>query len=177
MKLSFIISLVATTSAYSLIDPLASLYKHYFEHHFFETSPGYLDKIDVEDYLMSNPVIKDWDNTLPTLFYHGIGDHCADHQITNFIEVIGQVGEANGKTLHAECIVIGGSQERFNSIFESMASQTAEACKTVQEHPIFGKSDFNLVGISQGGMLSRAMIQDCDLGEHKVRNYLSIAGP
>ena len=58
-----------------------------------------------------------------------------------------------------------------------MTAQAAEACQTVQNHAIFGKSDFNLIGISQGGMLSRAMIQDCDLGEHKVRNYLSIAGP
>lgn len=65
----------------------------------------------MEDYLKSNPVIKDWDNTLPTLIYHGIGDSCVNDingQIDNFIKVIAQVGEANGKHLHAECVVIGG---------------------------------------------------------------------
>jgi len=95
---------------------------------------------------------------LPTLIYHGINDNCDDGQINNFIKVLGQVGEANGKTLHAECMVIGGAHQNFLSVFESMTSQTDEACKTVQEHPIFGKSDFNLIGISQGGMLTRAMI-------------------
>jgi hypothetical protein len=161
MKLSTIASLFAYASAFSLgrvTDPMVSLYEHYFDNHFFKSSNGYLDKIDVDDYLKSNPVIKDWDNTLPTLIYHGIGDDCGDGQIKNLIRVISQVGEANGKTLHAECIVIGARQQNFYSIFESMNSQTAEACKTVQEHPIFGKSDFNLIGISQGGMLTRAMI-------------------
>jgi len=180
MKFSSLFSILATTSALSLseaTEQFATLYQHYFEHHFFNANAGYVDKIDVEDYLKTNPVIKEWDNTLPTLIYHGINDNCDDGQINNFIKVIGQVGEANGKQLHAECMVIGGTQQNFESIFESMAGQTAEACKTVQEHPIFGKSDFNLVGISQGGMLTRGMIQDCDLGEHKVRNYLSIAGP
>ena len=161
MKFSSVFSVLATASAFSFsdaVDPFASLYKHYFEHHFFNSNQGFLDQIDVEEYLKTNPVIKEWDNTLPTLIYHGINDNCDDGQINNLIGVIGRVGEANGKTLHAECMVIGGTQQNFNSIFESMTAQTAEACKTVQEHPIFGKSDFNLIGISQGGMLTRGMI-------------------
>jgi len=117
MKFSTLSSVLATASASSALpdatDPFAALYQHYFENHFFETNNGYLDQIDVEQYLKTNPVIKDWDNTLPTLFYHGINDNCDDGQIANFIKIMGQVGEANGKTLHAECMVIGGSHQNF----------------------------------------------------------------
>jgi triacylglycerol esterase/lipase EstA (alpha/beta hydrolase family) len=42
---------------------------------------------------------------------------------------------------------------------------------------VFGKSDINLIGISQGNMVARWIIEACDLGAHKVHNYLSISGP
>jgi len=47
----------------------------------------------------------------------------------------------------------------------------------VQAHPVFGKGDFNILAMSQGGIVSRAMIQDCDLGSYKVHNYISLGGP
>ena len=90
------------------LEPFDDYYKHYFENHFFDRKDtSYVKKMDVESWLANNTAVTEWDNTLPTLIYHGIGDDCGDRQITNFIEVIEQVGKAQGKTLYAECIVIG----------------------------------------------------------------------
>jgi len=73
--------------------------------------------------------------------------------------------------------VVGGKQEKYYSVFTNSLKQGEEYCAKIQQHPVFGKSDFNLIGISQGGILSRYLIQACDLGKHKVHNYLSIGGP
>ena len=56
-------------------------------------------------------------------------------------------------------------------------SQTHKYCEAIQNHPIFGKSDINIVAFSQGNMISRYIIQECDLKGHKVHNYLSVGGP
>lgn len=50
-------------------------------------------------------------------------------------------------------------------------------CERVQEHRVFGSSSFNLLGLSQGSVLARHIIQHCDLGQHKVHRFLSAGGP
>jgi len=40
-----------------------------------------------------------------------------------------------------------------------------------------GKSDINIIGESQGNIVSKYIIEECDLGEFKVHNYLSMGGP
>ena len=34
--------------------------------------------MDVEEWLKNNTAITEWDNTLPTLIFHGFGDSCGD---------------------------------------------------------------------------------------------------
>ena len=98
------------------------LYNEYFESEYFYPKPTFTDKIDVEAYLKNNTVIKEWDNTLPILLYHGISMSCEDDVMLNLKKVITQVGEDAGKDLHVECIIEGvkGFGERFTSIFGSM---------------------------------------------------------
>jgi len=42
---------------------------------------------------------------------------------------------------------------------------------------VLGKTDFNIIGESQGNIVSKYIIEHCDLGEYKVHNYLSMGGP
>lgn len=63
------------------------------------------------------------------------------------------------------------------TIFEEMTKQCQNYCKQIQSHPVFSKSDFNVIGVSQGNIVAKYIIEACDLGEHKVHNYLSISGP
>ena len=138
-----------------------------------------LETLDIKEYLKTNTVIKEWDNTLPVLLYHGISMSCEDDVMLNLKKVITQVGQDAGKDLHVECIIEGvkGFGERFTSIFGSMTKQGDDYCKWIKDHPVYGKSDFHLVGLSQGGIMARDTIQRCDLGEHKVVNFLSLGGP
>ena len=47
----------------------------------------------------------------------------------------------------------------------------------MKNHPIFGKSNFNIIGLSQGALIGRYIIQHCDLGKNKVHKFLSVGGP
>jgi len=85
----------------------------------------------------------------------------------------------SGKDIFAGCIdvTMWGTDQMASSVHMEMLSQVASYCKQIQEHPIFGNGDFNLMAMSQGGIASRALIQNCDLGEFKVHNYISMGGP
>ena len=81
-------------------------------------------------------------------------------------------GGLHGKSLYTECIAVGDPDEEtnptpntdrhasevFTSEFTNAKFQTAQYCKKVQNHPVFSKSDFNIIGISQGGLLARDLI-------------------
>ena len=87
LLLSLLLSLVHS------VDPLDNYYKHYFENYFLEKKDtSFVNKIDVDSWLSDNTAVTEWDNTLPTLIYHGFKDDCNDGQIINFIKVIEQVG-------------------------------------------------------------------------------------
>ena len=136
---------------------------------------------DYDAYFQEHTVIEDdqWDNELPVLMYHGISMDCDVYLMTHLHEMFGKINQQYGKNIHSECLVVGtpGDGEQYDSIFKSVFWQTESYCQLVQQHPVFGKSDFNIIALSQGGLEARSMIQDCDLGEHKVRNFLSVAGP
>lgn len=99
--------------------------------------------------------------------------------MTHLDLLVKKVGDQSGKQIYTECLRVGTKDkgEIYDSVFSSMEYQTESYCELVQQHPVFGKSDFNIIALSQGGLLARDMIQNCDLGEHKVHNFLSVAGP
>jgi hypothetical protein len=75
---------------------------------------------------------------------------------------------------YAECIEIGNGE--VSSIFSPMSLQVDEACKKIQEHPVFGNREFNIVGLSQGALIGRYIVESCDTKEH-VRNLITVGGP
>ena len=74
----------------------------------------------------------------------------------------------------AECIEIGDGVQ--TSVFTSMVKQSKEACKKILEHPVFSKSQFNVVGISQGALIGRFIVETCHT-PHPVRNFVTVGGP
>jgi len=78
-------------------------------------------------------VITAWDNELPTLVYHGVDENCEIDIVRLVIDNIESVGDAAGKDLYAECLVVGskGNGEKYTSMFESLPKQTADYCKQV----------------------------------------------
>jgi len=105
--------------------------------------------------------------------------------------MISKWGEHQGKELYSECIAVSDLaaetnptpktwdvyNEVFTSIYTNANFQAKQYCDKIKAHPVFGKGNFNIIGISQGGLLARDMIQNCDLGEHKVHNYISLGSP
>ena len=93
------------------------------------------------------------------------------------IELIQQTAKNEGKNIHAECLDIDDNKSKEVSIFTNLLVQVEKYCAIIQQHPVFSKSNINVIGMSQGGMLSRYIVEHCDLGQYKVHNYLSLAGP
>ncbi|CAM9409529.1 unnamed protein product [Heterosigma akashiwo] len=111
---------------------------------------------------------------VPTAIFHGMGDSCSNSGMNQIAEMV-----ANGTGAYAECIEIGNGA--FTSIFQSFKKQAEAACQKLQLNPHFSDSkSFNVMGLSQGGLISRYVAQYCflgDDGERKVRNIISIGGP
>lgn len=79
-----------------------------------------------------------------------------------------------GTNAHVECVEIGNGD--VTSIFTPMNTQVEEACRKVKEHPIFGEKQFNVVGLSQGSLIGRYIVESCDT-KYPVRNFVTLGGP
>ena len=104
---------------------------------------------------------------LPIAIFHGIGDFCSNKGIKNIEMYIGgKVGA------YSKCIETGGTIYDFVTSFEY---QYENACKAINADPNF-QGDFSVVGLSQGALLARAIIQKCKMNG-RVKRYVSIGGP
>ena len=54
----------------------------------------------------------DFENTYPTIIFHGVHDHCKNAQIHNLTANI-----TSKVPTHVECIDIGGGLAKFTSVF------------------------------------------------------------
>jgi palmitoyl-protein thioesterase len=104
----------------------------------------------------------------PVAVFHGIGDSCSNsgmnHITSYFSKSLGGV--------YSKCIETGGGILDFTTSF---TSQSKLACDQIKNDPNF-KGDFSVVGISQGSLIARYIIQACDM-QGRVKRYVSIGGP
>lgn len=112
---------------------------------------------------------------LPTATLHGINGNCDQDMMKQVARVINETFPDNPP--HVECIDPYPNNPNFNSIFVSANHQVEDYCNLLKNHPIFGKSDINIVGMSQGALFARSLVETCDFGEYKVRHLLSVGGP
>ena len=102
----------------------------------------------------------------PIAVLHGLGDCCCFSGMTDFTRYLGL--EAN--TL-ARCIEVGDGP--IASWLMGLRLQVDTACANLKKVPEFANG-VTLVGLSQGGLLARALAQYCDI---PVRTVISIGGP
>lgn len=105
--------------------------------------------------------------TYPIAIFHGIGDHCG-----------GLPGSLISKLqqhldTHIECIEIGDG--KITSIFTELTKQGEEACAKLSSNPHF-QDKFTVFGISQGTLISRYVIEACEMPGQVVK-FLSFDGP
>jgi len=104
----------------------------------------------------------------PVVLIHGIGDSCSNDGMKS---IASYFGEKLG--VYAECIESG---DGASSWFSTMKKQEQTACAKLRANPNFAGKDIDIVGLSQGNLIARDLIQNCDFGG-SVKRYISIAGP
>ncbi|OQR78176.1 palmitoyl-protein thioesterase 1-like, partial [Tropilaelaps mercedesae] len=110
---------------------------------------------------------------LPLIVWHGLNDHCSGSAgkiiaiLTKFV-----------KDLYVHCIRItdsgSDSDEKSASVWHNTNTQLDRACEAVSRDEKL-KNGFNALGISQGGLLLRALIQKCPPSE--VNNFVTLSSP
>jgi palmitoyl-protein thioesterase len=75
--------------------------------------------------------------------------------------------------VHVECIEIGNGF--MDSVVKPIWDQVEEACEKIKANPNF-QGKFNVLGISQGTLIGRYIIEKCDM-QGQVAKYMSFDGP
>ena len=102
----------------------------------------------------------------PVIVFGGMGSSCKDPVYINLMNKL-KKGLDNQ---HVECYE--------THILGSIKAQAMKACKYVSENENYNKQkEINLVGVSQGGLLARYMVEECPLSNTKPRNLLTIGSP
>eukprot|EP01016_Furgasonia_blochmanni_P029978 TRINITY_DN3133_c0_g1_i1.p1 TRINITY_DN3133_c0_g1~~TRINITY_DN3133_c0_g1_i1.p1 ORF type:complete len:393 (+),score=80.52 TRINITY_DN3133_c0_g1_i1:85-1179(+) len=104
----------------------------------------------------------------PIALFHGIGDFCLQPGTARFANNL-----RNMLNVYVRCIEIGDGP--LASWFTPLSFQIHSACETIRNDPNFDQ-DFAIVGLSQGALTARAILQTCNT-KGKVRRFLSIGGP
>lgn len=94
-------------------------------------------------------------NGIPSAMFHGFGDACinpGDIQLDRMI--------AAGTNAKVHCIEVGVPSlgEVFNN-FETIAQKS---CQQVAANKDF-QGEFNVIGLSQGGLLARYIAEECEM--------------
>ena len=105
---------------------------------------------------------------VPTAIFHGLGDACIYPGMKSFTnQIANQTGD------YARCVEVGNGS--ITSMFMNFEKQAALACENLKADGHFD-GEFNVVGLSQGGLLARYIVETCEM-PGTVRNFLSIGGP
>jgi palmitoyl-protein thioesterase len=105
---------------------------------------------------------------LPVAVFHGIGDACNFPGTTDFVDYLRE-------KLQTDVICIEQGNGFITSWFTKFQKQSEMACESIKSNPIF-QGEFSVLGISQGNLIARYIIQKCDI-KGKVKNFVSIDGP
>jgi palmitoyl-protein thioesterase len=108
------------------------------------------------------------ENPLPVAIFHGIGDACHFQPLIDLVNFL----KDKLKT-EVKCIEIGNGF--ISSWFMQFKRQAEEACEKIKQEEIF-KNKFSVLGVSQGSLIGRYIIQKCEM-TGQVVNYVSVNGP
>lgn len=100
--------------------------------------------------------------------FHGLGDACIYPGMSSFDKLISE-----GTGAYSKCIEVGLPTvgEYFNN-FEYIAQLS---CSKIAADANFD-GEFNVIGLSQGGLLARYIVEECEM-KGTVRNIVTLGGP
>lgn len=98
----------------------------------------------------------------------GLDDQCGNDGVTEFTKALRDLSGAEGR-----CLSIGNG--RIDSWLLRIDKQAAMVCNKIKSIPSL-RNGYNIVGLSQGNMVARAVIEWCH-GGPPVHNYISLGGP
>ena len=122
----------------------------------------------VNNYLYLLSIISLSYSIYPIAVFHGIVDSC---EMKNTSTLVNDLRRDLG--VHVECIEIGNGF--IDTIMEDLHSQVEEACEKIKANPNF-QSKFSILGISQGTLIGRYIIEKCQM-KGQVMRYMSFDGP
>ena len=77
---------------------------------------------------------------------------------------------------YTECYPIGGNEAPLLSIFYNINHQGRILCDIIHHDPYFKDGNFSILGLSQGSILAKYIIEYCPL-KVPVRNLVTFGGP
>lgn len=104
----------------------------------------------------------------PIALFHGLGDSCLFPGVNSLARKL-----TAGTGAYAACVESGSF---IFSWFTTMEYQSEYACNALKSDPNFANKTIDIIGLSQGNLIARHIIQKCDFGG-RVDKYISIAGP
>ncbi|XP_023729670.1 uncharacterized protein LOC111877374 isoform X1 [Lactuca sativa] len=107
-------------------------------------------------------------HSIPFVVFHGVSDSCTKKGVKHFTDLLSEWSNSTGY-----CIEIGNGV--WDSWFMPFDEQTEIACEKVKNMSEL-KEGYNIVGLSQGNLIGRAVLEFCD-GAPPVKNFISVAGP
>lgn len=107
-------------------------------------------------------------NGIPTAVFHGMGDACVYGGMRSIDKMI-----SKGTGAYVKCIEVG--LPTFGEVLANMETVAETTCEKVKADKHF-QGEFNVMGLSQGGLLARYIVEECDM-PGTVRNVLTLGGP
>ncbi|CAL0314317.1 unnamed protein product [Lupinus luteus] len=113
-------------------------------------------------------VQKSTQRQIHNLHFQGIADQCDSAVVKNITDKLISFSGVEGY-----CVEVGNGY--WDSWLMPMLNQTKVVCEKVKKMKEL-KDGYNIVGISQGTLIARGVVEFCD-GGPPVKNFISISGP